>query len=106
MCYLRKETHAQAEKRYREASDMFLAMYGPYHPGYAESINNLALAYVAMGRCKEATTLHQQVIDISRATAGEDAPLYLISLRNLATVHRAMGSFSEAEILFLPASPG
>jgi len=31
--------HAQAEKRYREARDMLLAMHGPSHPGYAESIN-------------------------------------------------------------------
>ncbi|MDQ3565604.1 MAG: CHAT domain-containing protein [Pseudomonadota bacterium] len=95
--------HAQAEQRYREASDMLLVVYGPSHSRYAEGVKNLALAYVAMGRYKEATTLHQQVIDISRATAGEDAPLYLMSLSNLATVHRAMGSFSEAEKLYQQA---
>ena len=98
--------HAQAEQRYREASDMLLAVYGPSHPHYAESVKNLALAYVAMGRHKDATTLYQQVIDISRATAGEDAPLYLMSLSNLATVHRAMGGFSEAEKLYRQALDG
>ena len=92
--------HAQAEQRYREAGDMLLAVYGPSHHRYAESVKNLALACVATGRYKEATTLYQQVIDISRATAGEDAPLYLMSLSNLATVHRATGSFSEAGKLY------
>jgi len=100
---LAKGHHAPAEKLYREASDMLLSAFGSSHTNYAESLSDLAMAYLAMARYPEAIAHYQHVVDIYRMAVGEDGPLYLTGLGNLAAAHRAMGGFSEAQSLYRQA---
>ena len=89
--------YAQAEPLQREASTLLVSVYGPAHPRYAESLNQLALTCAATKRFAEAATLYQQVSDIARVAVGEDHPLYQDVLVKLGLAHRASGRIFEAE---------
>ncbi|MCI0388418.1 MAG: tetratricopeptide repeat protein [Acidobacteria bacterium] len=84
----------------REAANVYLAVYGERHPAYAKSLNNLALALAGIGgdkNYKEAESLYQQVLEITRLTLGERHPDYAIGLSNLADLYYYNQDFSSAE---------
>ena len=70
---------------------MLLSALGSSHTKYAESLSDLAMAYLAIARYPEAIAHYQHVVDIYRMAVGEVGPLYLTGLGNLAAAHRAMG---------------
>ena len=72
---------------------------GEHHPDYADSLNNLAELYRAMGRHAEAEPLYLKSTEIRRLALGEQHPDYAASLNNLAVLYRAMGRHAEAERL-------
>jgi len=52
------EATTVAEKALKVAENTF----GPYHPGVARSLSNLALPYYSQGRCGEAEPLFKQAL--------------------------------------------
>jgi tetratricopeptide (TPR) repeat protein len=70
------------------------------HPDYAQSLNNLAALYRAMGDYPKALPLYEQARDLFRQSLGEGHPDYASSLHNLAFLHQAMGDYSKALPLY------
>ncbi len=64
---------------------------GERHPDYADSLNNLASLYHAMGRHADAEPLYKEAMEIRRTALGERHPSYATSLNNLAGLYDAMG---------------
>lgn len=56
---------------------------GESHPGFAQSLNNLAGLYHTIGRHKEAKPLYKQALEIYREVLGEHHPLFALFLNNL-----------------------
>ena len=84
----------------------------PHHPDVAQSLNNLALLYMAQGRYAEAEPLYKRALAILQKALGPEHPANATSLNNLALLYHAQGRYSEAEPLYqafpvwLGASPG
>ncbi len=60
------------------------AHLGPNHPDTLDTMNSLALAYLAVGRIDEAILLDEQTLARRRETLGPDDPDTLTSMNNLA----------------------
>ena len=73
---------------------------GPEHPDTLSSMNNLALAYHALGRDKEAEALFRQTLDIRRRVIGPEHSETLTSMNNLAGIYWIQGRQKESEALF------
>jgi tetratricopeptide (TPR) repeat protein len=91
----------------REAVDMakkVLALYesllGENHPAYAESLNNLAELYQAMGDYPKALPLFQEARAITKKALGTNHPDHARILNNLAALYRAMGDYPKALPLY------
>ncbi len=69
---------------------------GPDHSDTLASRNNLAAAYVNVGRTAEAITLHEQTLADRERTASPDHPASLASRNNLADAYRIAGRTDEA----------
>ncbi len=69
---------------------------GEKHPDTLTSLNNLAEAYVAIGRPAEALALHEKALWLRTEILGEKHPITLVSLDNLAKVYDALGRHVEA----------
>ncbi|CAK9099730.1 Nephrocystin-3 [Durusdinium trenchii] len=78
-------------------------LLGTDHPDYANSLNNLALLYTAMGDSAQAEPLYQQALEIKERVLGTDHPDYATSLNNLATLYDSMGDDARAEPLMRQA---
>ncbi len=99
--YLHKRgQYGEAEPLYRRAAEIYRKALGEGHPGYATSLNNLALLYNEMGRHDEAEPLHLRAMEIRRTALGEGHPDFATSLNNLAALCLATGRHAEAEPLF------
>ena len=92
--------YAEAEPLYLRAIEIRRVVLGEGHPLYAESLNNLAALYQAMGRHDQAEPLFRRAVEIYRTTAGEGHPDYATALNNLAELYRGAGRHGEAEPLF------
>jgi tetratricopeptide (TPR) repeat protein len=71
---------------------------------YAQSLNNLALLYHAMGNYPAAESLLREARDILYSPLGEEHPAYATSLYNLALLYHAMGNYPAAASLLLQAN--
>jgi tetratricopeptide (TPR) repeat protein len=72
---------------------------GKEHPSLIAPLNNLAIAYVRMGRFEDADVTYLRAIDISRRTLGEDHIVYGELLQKYAFVLRKLGHSREAKKL-------
>jgi tetratricopeptide (TPR) repeat protein len=72
---------------------------GKERPSLIAPLNDLATAYVRMGRFEDAGVTYRRAIDISRRTLGEDHIVYGVLLQNYAFVLRKLGHRREAEKL-------
>ena len=70
---------------------------GKQHPSLVTPLNDLAAAYVRMGRFYDAVVAYQRAIDICRKTLGEDHFEYAVLLKNYAYVLRKLGRKREAK---------
>jgi CHAT domain-containing protein/tetratricopeptide (TPR) repeat protein len=73
------------------------------HPSYANSLNTLALAYLAMADYRSALPLQQRARELRKKLLTEDHPGYAQSLNNLAALYRAMQDYRSALPLFQQA---
>jgi tetratricopeptide (TPR) repeat protein len=76
---------------------------GPYHPGLALILNNLAAMYLVKGDDQRASALFRRVAEIDKRNFGPESPEYPKSLCNLATSLSQKGGTPEAEGLFKDA---
>src|SRR6185312_4602768 len=79
---------------------------GTDHPDTLTTLHNLAEAYRADGRLREAIRLHEQVRDARVKKLGADHPDTLTTLNNLAFTYCAAGRLLEALPLFEQAAQG
>jgi tetratricopeptide (TPR) repeat protein len=70
---------------------------GKEHPSLVMPLNDLAIAYVRMGRFDDADVTYQRAIDICRKTLGEDRIEYGVLLKNYTHVLRKLGRKREAK---------
>ena len=73
---------------------------GPEHPAVANSLNNLALLYDALGDYSKAKPLYKRALAIYEKTLSPEHPEVAKSLNNLAELYRALGDYSKAEPLY------
>lgn len=86
-----------------KARELARQTLGEEHPGFADSIDNLAAIYKATGAYEKAEPLLQQALQIRRKALGENDPDFIISLNNLAGLYKSTGKYAEAESLYLKA---
>lgn len=92
----------QYEEAARKASrllDLDEAEYGPNHPIFAASLNNLAYLYQLMGRFQEAEPLHLRALRIRESHDPDDLAT-ATSLNNLGLLYLATDRFGAAESHF------
>src|SRR4030042_2026133 len=92
--------------RYKEAipfAERALSIYekalGPDHPNVADSLNNLAALYKALGDYQKAQPLLTRSLAIKEKALSPDHPNVAISLNNLAVIYQALGDYKKAEPL-------
>ena len=90
--------YPKAEQAYQEALNFYETLTDSLDQ--AETLNNLAELYYAMGRCGEAEPLFTRSLAIREQQLGADHPNTAASLNNLAVLYYAMGRCGEAEPLF------
>ena len=73
---------------------------GPDHPDTLHARNNLAVAYLSVGRFGEAIELFEQVLAKRKRLLGPDHPDTLTVRNNLAAAYASVGRFGEAVELF------
>ncbi len=78
-------------------------LLGEDHIDTAESVNNLAAMYFAIGDYDEAEPLYGQALEVRRRHLGANHPHVATSLNNLAELYRSRGEFELAEPLFRDA---
>jgi tetratricopeptide (TPR) repeat protein/CHAT domain-containing protein len=87
-----------------QVRDLTRQQRGESHPDYANSLNDLALLYHAMGNYAAAEPLYRQASTIRRKALGEKHPDYANGLNNLAELYREMGNYAAAEPLYRQAN--
>jgi len=92
---------AEAEKWLKACLQMTKQRCGADHPHTANSLNNLAELYYAMGRYSEAEPLFVRSLSIREQQLGVDHLNTAEGLNNLAELYKAMGRYPEAEPLHL-----
>jgi tetratricopeptide (TPR) repeat protein len=70
------------------------------HPDVADSLNNLATHYVALGDYAKAEQIHQRALAIREKSLGPEHPLTARSLNNLVILYGALRDYAKAEPLF------
>jgi tetratricopeptide (TPR) repeat protein len=92
---------AEAEKWCKACLQRTEERCGADHPDTANSLNNLALLYYAMGRYPRAEPLYVRSLAIREQKLGAEHPDTAMSLNNLAALYCAMGRYAEAEPLYV-----
>jgi tetratricopeptide (TPR) repeat protein len=92
------------QERYEESVDLqekairvWEMARGKQHPALVTPLNDLADAYVRMGRFYDALVAYQRAIDICGRTLGEDHLEHALLLKNYAHVLRKLGRKREAK---------
>ena len=86
----------EAEKWRKKSVKAGRDRLGERHPYVAQSYNNLAVLYCAMGRYEKALPLYQNALEISLEQLGERHPSVATSYNNLAALYESMGRYEEA----------
>lgn len=90
----------QAKSLFEEALAIRERVFGPQHPDYATSLNNLADLYQSEGEYDKALPLFEQVIKTFAQMLGEQHPDYATSLNNLAFLYKSQGEYEKALPLY------
>jgi tetratricopeptide (TPR) repeat protein len=91
----------ESEKWLKACIQMTEKRCGAEHPDTADSLNNLAVLYKAIGRYPEAEPLFMRSLSIWEQLLGANHPLTATSLNNLAALYESMGRYPEAEPLYV-----
>ena len=76
---------------------------GHDNPRYANSLNNLALFYVKIGKYALAEPLYVEAISVRKKVLGTQHPDYLQVLHNLGILYKVTARYLDAEKLYLEA---
>ena len=94
--------YAKAEPLYRQALEIRKQTLGEKHPAYAESLNTLAVLYMARATTPRPAAL-AKALEIRKQALGENSPWYAESLNDLAWVYKHRGDYAKAEPLMRQA---
>ena len=83
----RRRRDERAEPLYRQALEILKKVLGEGHPDYANSLNNLAELYRAMGDERACSRSDRQALEITKKALGKGHPDYANSLNNLAELY-------------------
>jgi tetratricopeptide (TPR) repeat protein len=89
---------------FKEVLEIRQKVLGPEHPLTAQSLNNLALFYWAMGDYAKAEPLLKEALGTYQKVLGRERPSTAISLSNLAFLEFDLGQSKEAVTLARSAS--
>lgn len=87
----RRGRHAEAQRLWRQAIELWTAADGPSKPRAARAKNNLAANYMERKHYTEAEALYREVLTVAE---------FPETLNNLAVLHQQLGRFDEAEAHF------
>jgi CHAT domain-containing protein/tetratricopeptide (TPR) repeat protein len=87
----------------RKAVDVNRLALGAEHPAYAQSVDNLAVIYGALGDSARALPLFRQALALRKKVLGEQHPDYAQGMNNLATLYHHMGEYARASPLYRQA---
>jgi CHAT domain-containing protein/tetratricopeptide (TPR) repeat protein len=90
---------AEALALHREALALRRDLLGSDHPGFANSLHNLAVVHVRMGDLAAAEPLLRQALAIAQAHVKEDRPGCALTLNALSSLRWQRGDYAEAERL-------
>ncbi len=96
---LRNSNWEKAVIHFNKSKAILENNFGSHHPEYANVLNNLASAYVKLGRIEEAMDLYIRVLDLDKNTLGTDHPKYATTLGNLGQVYAQLGYFQQSRKL-------
>ena len=99
----REGNYAEAKKAASNAVTHALKHHGPDAAKTATAINNLAAITTAVGRLRDAESLHRRALAIRETTLGPDDPHTASSLSNLGAVCAAQHKWTEAERVYKQA---
>ncbi|MEO1131557.1 MAG: CHAT domain-containing protein [Cyanobacteria bacterium J06639_1] len=97
--YDTKGRYPEAERLYREASEILEGVFEGDRPEIATNLNNLAALYDNQGRYDEAEQLYIRALDMRRRLFDSDHPDIAISLNNLAFLYDNLERYDEAQPL-------
>ena len=86
----------QAVSCYTQALAAFGRRLPREHPNVTYVVNNLAGAYVDLGRFEKAAALHLENLHVREASLGKEHPHTLLSLHNLGMAYGSAGHSKEA----------
>src|SRR5260370_30346400 len=89
----------KAEPLYKKALEIRRKARGREHPDTAESMDNLADLYWAIGDYAKAEPLYKEALEIRQKVLGREHPDTATSLNNLAELYWDMGDYAKAEPL-------
>jgi len=86
-----------------QVCDLAHQYLGESHPGFANSLDNLANLYETIGNYTEAVSIYLHALEISCAALGENHPDIARRLNWLAGLYEDMRNYTAAEPLYLQA---
>jgi tetratricopeptide (TPR) repeat protein/tRNA A-37 threonylcarbamoyl transferase component Bud32 len=93
----RQNRPTEALELYRQVQEVRERIWGPEHPAYALSLNNLAIELLKLGRREEAIATWRRSLALLEASRAPDHPSFAAPLTNLASVLRSLGRLQEAK---------
>lgn len=91
--------YSEAEAKYQRALTIRERLLGD-HPALANSINNLAFLYHALGNFQKALPLFQRALAIREKVQGGEHPDVAIAVNNLAALYQELGDYGTALLLY------
>ena len=91
--------YSEAVKPAKEALTVAENTFGPNHPNFATSLNNLAELYHSQGKYAQAEALHKRALAIVEKALGPEHPHVATVLENMAKCSRETGKIDEAKKL-------
>ncbi|KAH8806708.1 hypothetical protein DL96DRAFT_1686144 [Flagelloscypha sp. PMI_526] len=79
-----------------QETEMMQKDFGLEHPATLRSMGDVALAYSALGRYKDALNLEVQILELRRRSLGEEHPGTLANMNNLAMNFSDLGQHKDA----------
>ena len=95
-----RQHYTRAETYQEQALAIQKKLLGPNHPEVAQSLNNLAHIYTALGESKEAVPLYQQAATVWENAGELERHNLATALKNLAELYDSQRRHAEAELLY------
>jgi eukaryotic-like serine/threonine-protein kinase len=100
LTYLSLGLPAKAIEVFTKSQAIRVEVLGGEHSDTLTSISNLASAYRAAGRLKQALPLYEETLNANKARLGRDHPTTMTGMNNLALAYQDSGQLKEALRLY------